>query len=247
MADLPVAGNPLDPPYAAVVVDEVQDITLVGLRLLRALAGDGPNGLLLVGDGQQQVYAGGWRLSDAGIPIRGRGEVLRNNYRNASRILDLAKSFDATNQVDDLDGDIGFSLREAVATLRGGRTESWRGPRSEQQAALLAALGELGDLPLDDVAVLAFGKNDASRWLGVLRRAGFSAEHLDGFTGERTGTVKVGTVFRAKGLEFRAVLVPELARRGGQGDREWQERAQRAELVAMSRARDHLWVGYPED
>lgn len=38
-------------PYAAVIVDEVQDLTLVGVRLLHTLIGDAPNGLLLVGDG----------------------------------------------------------------------------------------------------------------------------------------------------------------------------------------------------
>ncbi|MFF9980355.1 UvrD-helicase domain-containing protein [Streptomyces erythrochromogenes] len=56
-------------PYAAVIVDEVQDLTLVGVRLLHALVGNAPNGLLLVGDGQQSVYPGGFRLTDAGIDI----------------------------------------------------------------------------------------------------------------------------------------------------------------------------------
>ncbi|MEV0342225.1 UvrD-helicase domain-containing protein [Nocardia sp. NPDC050713] len=56
--------------YALVVVDEVQDFTLMELRLVHLIAGGGPDAqLLLVGDGQQQVYAGGWRLSDAGIPL----------------------------------------------------------------------------------------------------------------------------------------------------------------------------------
>ncbi|WET77187.1 UvrD-helicase domain-containing protein [Amycolatopsis sp. QT-25] len=54
-----LGARPLETPYAGVVVDEVQDIPLCGLRLLRDLAGDGPNRLLLVGDGQQQVYPGG--------------------------------------------------------------------------------------------------------------------------------------------------------------------------------------------
>ncbi|WP_329302308.1 UvrD-helicase domain-containing protein [Streptomyces sp. NBC_00659] len=50
-------------PYTAVIVDEVQDLTLVGVRLLHALVRDAPNGLLLVGDGQQAVYPGGFRLA----------------------------------------------------------------------------------------------------------------------------------------------------------------------------------------
>lgn len=244
-----VQREPPDPPYAAVIVDEVQDITLIGLRLLRAIAGDGPDGLLLVGDGQQQIYAGGWRLSDAGIPVRGRGEVLRENYRNASRILDKAKEFDATNQVDDLDGDVGFSLREAVATLRGGQVVPWRGPRAEHAEALVAALRELSDVAADDIAVLTFDRKAARSWRGVLREAGFATTDLDDYAGERDDTVKVGTVHRAKGLEFQAVLVPELPSRGDghERGREWLERGQRARLVALTRARDHLWLGEPGD
>ncbi len=52
--------RPLETPYAAVVVDEVQDIPLTGLRLLRELAGDGPNKLLLVAtDSNRSIPAAG--------------------------------------------------------------------------------------------------------------------------------------------------------------------------------------------
>lgn len=240
--------RPLDQPPAAVVVDEVQDITLTGLRLLRSVAGDGPNRLLLVGDGQQQIYAGGWRLSDAGIPIRGRGEVLRNNYRNASRILDWAKRFDASNQVDDLDGAAGFSLREAVSTLRGGEVVPWRGPPDEHEQAVVRALRGLGEMAPDDIAVLTFGKSEAKRWRAVLRAAGIEVADLEDHVGERDGKVKVGTVFRAKGLEFRAVFVPELPvdSNGDERVRDQRERGERAQLVALTRARDTLWIGLPQ-
>ncbi|MFR9732012.1 UvrD-helicase domain-containing protein [Saccharopolyspora sp. MS10] len=236
----------LDRPLAGVVVDEVQDITLVGLRLLHALAGDGPNRLLLVGDGQQQIYPGGWRLSDAGIPIRGRGEVLRTNYRNASRILECAKRFDASNQVDDLDGAAGFSLREAVATLRGGDVIWWTGAPEQHEEALVGALRRL-DVEPDDVAVLTFGKVSTTRWLKVLRAAGFAARDLEHYEGERDGKVRVGTVHRAKGLEFRAVLVPEIPAGPGVDERrrDQRERDERTQLVALTRARDVLWVGRP--
>jgi superfamily I DNA/RNA helicase len=54
--------NRATPPYAAVITDEIQDLTLTGLRLLHLLVGDVPNGLLLIGDGQQAVYPGGFRV-----------------------------------------------------------------------------------------------------------------------------------------------------------------------------------------
>ncbi|WP_258342693.1 3'-5' exonuclease [Saccharopolyspora gregorii] len=234
--------EPLPRPLAGVVVDEVQDITLVGLRLLHTMAGDR---LLLVGDGQQQIYAGGWRLSDAGIPIKGRGEVLRTNYRNASRILEWAQRFDATNQVDDLDGAAGFSLRESVATLRGGEVVSWSDRPEGLEEALVDAVR--GQAEPDDIAVLTFRNPDADRWRNVLRRNGIPVRGLDGWTGERDGKVRVGTVHRAKGLEFRAVFVPELPAEEGfdERSRDLRELGQRARLVALTRARDLLWVGPP--
>jgi AAA domain/Nuclease-related domain len=75
----------------AVVVDEVQDLNLVGLELLHAIAGDGPDRLLVVGDGQQSVYPGGFTLSEAGISVTGRAAVLRTNYRNTAEILEVAE------------------------------------------------------------------------------------------------------------------------------------------------------------
>jgi hypothetical protein len=74
--------RPVEPAYEAVIVDEVNDLNLLGLRLVRALAGPGGDGLLLVGDGRQAVYPGGVRLRDAGIDVTGRAAVLRTNYRN---------------------------------------------------------------------------------------------------------------------------------------------------------------------
>lgn len=68
-----VVQEPTGRPYHAIVVDEAQDLTEVGIRFLCALLEDGDRGrLLLVGDQSQRVYAGGFRLSDAGINIRGR-------------------------------------------------------------------------------------------------------------------------------------------------------------------------------
>ena len=57
------------------IVDEVQDLTCVGLQFLHALVGDRPDGLLMVGDGQQSVYPGGFTLSEAGISVVGRSTV----------------------------------------------------------------------------------------------------------------------------------------------------------------------------
>ncbi|GHF28449.1 hypothetical protein [Streptomyces morookaense] len=97
----------------------VRDLTLVGVRPLHALVGDALNGLLLVGDGQQAVYPGGCRLSDAGIGIRGdRGQALRTNYRNSKEIPDTALV--AEESFEDIDGLRMPGRRDVDLTYRDG-------------------------------------------------------------------------------------------------------------------------------
>ena len=59
--------------YSSVIVDEVQDLNLVAVQFLKAFTDDGPNQLLIIGDGQQSVYPGGFTLAEAGISVTGRG------------------------------------------------------------------------------------------------------------------------------------------------------------------------------
>ena len=70
-----VQASPVSPAYDAVVVHEGQDLSCVGLRLLHALVGDTPDGLLLVGGGQQAVCPGGFTLVEAGVSVVGRSRV----------------------------------------------------------------------------------------------------------------------------------------------------------------------------
>ncbi|WP_410597145.1 UvrD-helicase domain-containing protein [Amycolatopsis sp. lyj-23] len=241
--------QPLETRYAAVVVDEVQDITLNGLRLIKELAGTGPNQLLLVGDGQQQVYPGGWRLSDAGIPVLGRGEVLRVNYRNRTEVLAFAQRFDARNEVDDLDGAPAIALKNAEAGNTGGTAVSWRGTEAELAAELLRRIGEL-TAPLGQTALILFQRQDVVRCRRILREAGVPVLSLDDYSGAPDDHLKVGTVHRAKGLDFQAVLVVEFPARPGESGAaadEATELRDRQRLVAATRARDFLWWGVVEE
>ncbi|MGW7530702.1 UvrD-helicase domain-containing protein [Amycolatopsis sp. NPDC054798] len=235
--------QPIEEPYAAVVVDEVQDMTLTGLRLLLAIAGDGPNQLLLVGDGQQQVYPGGWRLSDAGIPVQGRGEVLKVNYRNRVGILDFARRITALNEVDDLDGAAGVALRDAAAVNEGGIAKSWEGTESELPDALAAAVRDL-DIPHGEAALITFSNKDAQQCRKLLEQAGVSTRPIEHHTGETGDRLYAGTVHKAKGLDFRAVLVVDFVHPEPEDpatEQEKRELRNRQRLVAATRARDYLW------
>ncbi|MEU1548570.1 UvrD-helicase domain-containing protein [Nocardia sp. NPDC005745] len=245
-----IRNEPLPEPYDAVVVDEVQDMTLAGLRLAHAIAGgNGSSPLLLLGDGQQQVYAGGWRMADAGIDLRGRGEVLRVNYRNRRRVWENAAGIDAVNELGDFDDAPGVLLRDADVTLPDGVVRIWRGPDHYLESALVDGIRECGK-PLSDIAVLTRTRQEAARLAGALDAVGIATLPLEDHDGMPHPAVKVGTVHRAKGLDFAAVFHPSWS--GGAGPRTGasRERAQSAErqkLVAITRARDFAWLGIRDD
>ncbi|MEU8583964.1 nuclease-related domain-containing DEAD/DEAH box helicase [Streptomyces abikoensis] len=239
-------------PYAAVIADEVQDLTLVGVRLLHALVGDAPNGLLLVGDGQQAVYPGGFRLSDAGIDVRGdRGQVLRVNYRNAKEILDTALAVVAEDAFDDIDGTRLAGLRDVDLTYRGGQvTRAVLRTPAELDEALLAALRGRGEAGWPDSAVLCPTRRETEHYQRLLARAGIPQCSLERYDGRPVPGVKIGGYRRAKGLEFKHVYLPGHTTAGSPEPLEEdgialeREELGRARLfVAMTRARDTLWLG----
>lgn len=245
-------ARPLEDPYGLVVVDEVQDFTLLQLKLVHHIAGATPSApLLLVGDGQQQVYAGGWRLSDAGIPIVGRGAILRTNYRNRQAVHDYAKRVDATNTVDDLDGAPGFVLRDTDVILPGGTAKSETFPHHEAEPRLIKAITASG-LSWADIAVITATNKQSDRFRTALSRADIPTLSLEQFDGTTRDAVKVGTVHRAKGMDFRAVFhVAEAPAKPGAeltgGETDWAELASRQTMVALTRARDYIWVGFLRD
>ncbi|MFF7942783.1 UvrD-helicase domain-containing protein [Nocardia gamkensis] len=245
-----IRNEPLPEPYDAVVVDEVQDMTLAGLRLAHAIAGgNGSSPLLLLGDGQQQVYAGGWRMADAGIDLRGRGEVLRVNYRNRRRVWENAAGIDAVNELGDFDDAPGVLLRDADVTLPDGVVRIWRGPDHYLESALVDGIRECGK-PLSDIAVLTRTRKEAARLAGALDAVGIATLPLEDYDGTPHPAVKIGTVHRAKGLDFAAIFHPSWS--GGAGPRTGASRerarlAERQKLVAITRARDFAWLGIRDD
>ncbi|MEV6677596.1 UvrD-helicase domain-containing protein [Streptomyces erythrochromogenes] len=242
-------------PYAAVVVDEVQDLTLVGVRLLHALVGDAPNGLLLVGDGQQTVYPGGFRLTDAGIDIRGdRGQVLRTNYRNSRQILDAALAVVADDAFEDIDGEPTPGRRDVDLTYHDGNVVRVAEPTVEaHDQELVGALKALPEGALADTALLCASKWALGHYQRLLSRAEIPVCQLEQYDGNPVDAVKLGTYRRAKGLEFKNVLLPRYDTDFALGTPGTDTARERAELrrsqlfVAMTRARDLLWLGSVAD
>ena len=111
-----------------------------------------------------------------------------------------------------------------------------------------------------DIAVAVATNALADSTVAALRAAGIPVQTLENYSGETSATVKVGTHFRIKGLEFKQVFLPFLSAnrfpalpagvKDGNERLEHEERSLSQLFVAMTRARDRLFVtctGDPAD
>ncbi|WP_420364271.1 UvrD-helicase domain-containing protein [Curtobacterium sp. L3-7] len=249
-----VREQPLDR-YDAVIVDEAQDLSCAMVSLLHALVGDRPDGLTLIGDGQQTIYPGGYTLGEVGISLSGRGVVLDVNHRNTAEILEFAKQMVADDQFVDIEGVDGAGDAVSDVTRSGPQPAVRRfADRAAHDAALLARVEEVLRLVgtgRGDVGILTATNPQADKVMAVLDAAGVPSVSLKHYTGKSSDRVRVGTIKRAKGLEFKQVLLPHVPAKlladapdtESVAARERRELDRRELYVGMTRARDGLWVG----
>jgi mRNA-degrading endonuclease RelE of RelBE toxin-antitoxin system len=243
--------------FDAVVADEAQDLGLASVQMLAELVGGLPSpNLTLVGDGQQAIYPGGFSLLQTGIDVRGRATVLRTNWRNTYAIWMAARAFIEGEEFDDLDDDVlsGRSDEESPLPMRDGISPGlWTAGEGEDAALVAEIVREALELGVDpgDVGVLAPTNAQAKRLQAGLTEASVRNRELSRYEGVHEPFVRVGTFHRAKGLEFKHVVVTGLSaatwppRRPGLdhvAQLEARGREVRAAFVAMTRARDRLDV-----
>lgn len=202
-------------PYAAVIVDEAQDMGEQAFRLIRAIVPEAPSGdrnsLFIVGDAHQRIYGRRAGMSACGINVRGRSKRLRLNYRTTQEIRAWAVSVLEGVSVDDLDEGTD-TLRGYISLMHGAAPElvGWRSEAEELDGlvAWVRALPE-DQIRLSDIGVLCARRTDADRVQGALRASGIETVILQSGADDRSVPgVRITTMHRAKGLEFFAVAIP---------------------------------------
>ncbi len=243
--------------FSAVVADEAQDLGEASVLMLAELVGGlpAPN-LTLVGDGQQAIYPGGFSLLQVGIDIRGRATVLRTNWRNTHAIWQAAQALIEGQAFDDLEEEVSLSRTadESPFPMREGDPPGlWvidAHNASDLAVEVVAETREHG-YPLGNTVLLAPTNAQAHELQAALRTAGSPVADVKDYRGQHQDVVWVGTFHRAKGLEFKHVVVTGLSaatwppcRPGldAQAQAEARSRDLRAAFVAMTRARDRLDV-----
>jgi hypothetical protein len=242
------------PRFDAVIVDEAQDLTETHVRLLAALdRSENHSGLMLVGDGQQAIYPGGFSLRSLGLDVRGRSFLLRTNWRNTQRIADAAEAAIGDLPYGDIeDGRTASRPEETPVPRRLGDEPELHVVPDGQEGEVLSLLVEdaLTRGSRSDVAVLGRTNKVWQRAERILADSGVPTIRLKEYEGQVVDAVRVGTFARSKGLEFKTVILL------GATPKEWEinpfwlktelDRQEfdaqelRTLFVAMTRARDRL-------
>ena len=203
------------PLYAAVVVDEAQDLDLASFALLRALVGEArPNDLFIVGDPHQRIYGKPVVLSRCGIDIRGRSKKLRINYRTTEETRAWATAVLHGVDFDDLDG--GSDQTSDYRSLLHGDAPLVQGfaDPAEEQRFLVTTLRQLRDQQqsLASTCVTARTNKAVEKLEGWLKAEGFATRVINADESDDPSdpALRLATMHRVKGLEFDQVFLPGL-------------------------------------
>jgi superfamily I DNA/RNA helicase len=244
-------------PYDHVIADECQDFGPAELTLLRALVEPGPDDLFLCSDAGQRIYKAAVAWSSTGIDVRGRSTRLSINYRTTEQIRRFSDRI-LPEAIDEGDGE--KEKRSTVSVLNGPPPEM-QGfanvmKEAEGVAGLLRTLLTSGYKPRD---IAIFARTESvlrDRAEPALAKAGLAGHPLSDDQPPSATDVSVGTIHRAKGLEFKVVVVmgcdadavplaylqKELV---DEADREaFLEQERHLLYVACTRARERLVVTY---
>jgi superfamily I DNA/RNA helicase len=201
-----------EPLYAAIVVDEGQDLSMSAFRLLRTMAGpEHPNDLFIVGDAHQRIYRNHAVLSHCGINIRGRSSYLRINYRTTEEIRRWAFGLLRGISFDDLD--TGYDDGRRCHSLTHGPKPSVRQFDSldEEFAFVLEQVETLKarGTPLRNICIVARTNRLLDEYVRRFLNAGIRTFEIKRSTTDDRSLdgVRLATMHRVKGLEFDHVFV----------------------------------------
>lgn len=196
--------------YQAIVVDEGQDFTAQAYSLLRQLAPEQANDIFIVGDAHQRIYQRTTSLRASGINIMGRGRKLKINYRTTELIRRYATALLEDQPIDDLDegSDSSHDYRSLV---------QGEAPRLQQFANTQEETDWLGHqirelieqgMQASDICVVARTNYLCEQYEQALQTQGLETWRLSRERDNRQHPgVRMATMHRIKGLEFRAVFI----------------------------------------
>ena len=243
------------PTFDFVVIDESQDVNIGQLLFLAALGAGRPNGLFFGGDLGQRIFQQPFSWRALGVDIRGRSRTLRINYRTSHQIRTQADLL-LDPELSDVDGNTE-DRRGTVSVFNGPspavQLVETEADEIDRVAEWITRVSGEGLMP-HEISVFVRSDSEMNRALEAVESSGLPSLVLKGDAQTQAGHVSVGTMYLAKGLEFRGVavmacdddVIPSEERIEQIEDESDLEDAYNTErhllYVACTRARDHLLV-----
>ena len=248
--------------YDAVFIDEGQDFSDDMLRVVMPLLNPWTNHFTMTLDAQQDIYERPRSWKAVGIQARGRVHRLSWAYRNTKQITDLAASLSCTQKSsDETASDEQLQLfPDTFGTFQGPPPEITAFSNFHEIPAYVAdKIRQLADgqgYPLSEIAILYAMKapdrlpgvhvphllGSAMESRGILHHwisEDFRAKQSYDITTEK---VAISTIHSVKGFDYACVFVIGLD--WLEPGRWTQDQIDRLACVAVTRARQHLFVPY---
>ena len=244
-----------DKPYTHIVVDEAQDLGVPELRMLAAIAPEGPDRLFFSGDLGQRIFREPFSWRALGIDVRGRSVTLKVNYRTSHQIREALDRL-LPGEIRDVDDNVEG---------RAGTVSVFNGPAPRvrlcddadaERDVVAGILGELcaAGIAPEETAIFVRSRDELPRARAAVDAAGLELLELSAKVEAAAGCVRIGTMHLAKGLEFKAVVVMACDEEIVPLQSRVEKVADEAELtevfeterhllyVACTRARDRLFI-----
>jgi hypothetical protein len=226
-------------PFDAMLIDEAQDFAPVWLQVVKRLLKPQDGVLFMADDPSQSIYRF-YSWAEKGIPVVGRTRWLRIPYRNTREIYQAAYEIIREDEVlqRQLEGQTGLALSEPDLTSQHLRS----GPRPELRH-FSSVEDEFGFIRAKIESLLQQGFHSDEMVVLHRRRPGVRKlkDRLRGLD------VTVSTFHALKGLEFEVVFLSQMQETFSDGEEVTEEdlsEERRLVYMAMTRAREHLYLNY---
>lgn len=198
-----------DKPYRHIVIDEAQDLSPDQWRLLRAAVPQAPDDIFIAGDTHQRIYHNRASFREVGIKVAGRSARLNLNYRTTAEILGWSMGLLHGQPIDDMDGGLD-SIAGCQSHVHGLPPRLQGTADTGAEAKFIAAT--VADWLAAGIAPPEIGIAVRAKWFAnliekALASGGIASVRLADASGTDDCAVRVGTMHRMKGLEFRCVAV----------------------------------------
>ncbi|MFA5823330.1 MAG: 3'-5' exonuclease [Thermodesulfovibrionales bacterium] len=242
--------------YRAIIIDEVQDLSEVELSVLRELAGNNTEKLFFVGDGAQRIYTRGYSMKNMGINVVGRSFVLKQNYRNTKEIMNAASMLMQSQGIGKYDDEPETSQILAMASSHTAEKplliiahtpdEEWKTVAKE-----IKYLINMLKIQPHEICCLARSNWEREGIKKTLEQFGIKAVEYRAEGIGANDCIKVTSLHNSKGHEFKVVFIVgffdgAIPLLDNTHDPENFESEAALLYVAMTRAKDLLYLSYPE-